>query len=204
MILSNIFGVIAGVTALIAYGYYFKQAVRGQSTPNPSTWLIWFIAGVINTFTYFVVVGGNIWQSLFVIAVSFSVLIILVYALYKGRFTKIKSLEIIIFLIALGIGIFWQITANDRISNLLLQGIYVISYIPTVTGLIKGSGKEHYVSWLTAVISYTFATLSLIVNNPGDWIAFVSPVVNGILGNGLIVLLILQQNRKRRRVGNIA
>lgn len=198
MILSNIFGGIAGVTALVAYGYYFKQAVRGQSTPNPSTWLIWFIAGVINTFTYFAVVDGNIWQSLFVIVVTFSVLVILVYALFKGKFTKIKSLEIAIFLMALSIGIFWQITANDRISNLLLQSIYVISYIPTVTGLIRGSGKEHYASWLTAVISYTFATLALITNNPGDWIAFVSPVVNGILGNGLVVLLILKQNRARR------
>jgi len=199
MILSNIFGAIAGLTALVAYSYYLKQAVRGQSTPNPSTWLIWFIAGVINTFTYFTVVGGNIYQSIFVIAVTFSVLVILVYSLFKGRFTKIKSLEIIIFLMAIGIGIFWQVTANDRISNLLLQSIYVISYIPTVTGLIRGTGKEHYVSWLTAFISYTFATLSLITNNPGDWIAFVSPVVNGILGNGLVVLLILQQNKVRRR-----
>ena len=193
MILSNIFGVLAGITALIAYGFYFKQAVRGQSTPNPSTWLIWFIAGIINTFTYFSVVDGNVWQSLFVIAVTFSVFIILIYALSKGKFAKIRSLEIIIFLLALGIGIFWQITANDRISNLLLQGIYVISYIPTVIGLVRRTAKEHYASWLTVVISYSFATLALLANHPEDWIAFVSPIVNGILGNGLIVLLIFSK-----------
>src|SRR3989339_675433 len=114
MILSNIFGALAGVTALITYGFYLKQAVKGQSTPNPSTWLIWFIAGVINTFTYFAVVNGNIWQSLFVIAVTFSVLVILVYALLKGKFTKIRPLDFFIFLMALAVGIFWQISSNDR------------------------------------------------------------------------------------------
>lgn len=202
MILSNIFGVLAAITALIAYGFYFKQAIKGQSTPNPSTWLIWFIAGIINSFTYFTVVRGNIWQSLFIVAVTFSVFIILLYALFKGKFTKIKSLEIVVFLMALGIGIFWQITANDRISNLLLQCIYVISYIPTVIGLIKGTGKEHCASWLTAVISYTFATFALLTNYPKDWIAFISPIVNGILGNGLVMILILSQNKVRKNFRN--
>lgn len=203
MILSNILGALAGVTALIAYGLYLKQVIKGWSTPNPSSWLIWFIAGVINTFAYFAVVNGNIWQSLFVIAVTFSILVILIYSLFKGRFTKIKTLEIVIFLMALAIGLFWQISANDRMSNLLLQSIYVISYIPTVTGLINKTGKEHYASWVTAVISYSFATLALVLNYPGDWISFVSPVVNGILGNGVVVITILTLNRKTKVVDNI-
>ena len=191
MILSSIFGTLAGIAALVAYGFYFKQAVKGQSTPNPSTWLIWFIAGIINTFTYFTVVGGNIWQSLFVIAITFSVFIILAYSLIKGKFTKFKTLEAVIFIMALGIGFFWQVTDNDRIANLLLQGIYVISYIPTIAGLIKGTGKEHYMSWIVAAISYSFATVALITNYPGDWIAFVCPVVNGVIGNSFVAALIL-------------
>ncbi len=202
MFLSNLFGALAAVLALIAYGLYLRQAIKGQSTPNPSSWMIWFIAGVINTFTYFSVVHNNVWQSLFVFAVTFSVLILLVYSLLRGRFSKITPLEIFIFILALGIGIFWQLTSNDRISNLLLQSIYVIAYIPTVIGLVKHRAKEHYASWLAAVVSYSIATLSLLTNFPEDWIAFVSPIVNGIIGNGLILILILRENRRLRNSKN--
>ncbi len=193
MTISNFLGLLSGVTALLAYAFYLKQAIKGQSTPNPSSWAIWFLAGIINTFTYFSVVNGNIWQSLFVVAITFSILIVLVYSLFKGKFTKITNLEVVIFLMAIAIGIFWQITSNDRISNLLLQSIYVISYIPTIIGITSGRAKENYNSWLIAVIAYFFTTLSLITNYPGDWISFISPILNGMLGNGLIVYLILRR-----------
>jgi len=180
---------------LVAYGFYISQAVKGQSTPNPASWLIWFIAGIINAFTYFAVVEGNIWQSLFVITVTFAVLVILIYSAAKGRFSRLSRLDVIIFVLAIAVGIFWRTSENDRIANLLLQGIYIISYIPTFSGLVKGTAKEHYASWTAAVVAYSFATLALVVDTPGDWIAYVSPVVNGVIGNGLVVLLVLFQQK---------
>lgn len=194
MPLSSLLGALSGLMALVAYGFYFRQAVKGQSTPNPSSWGIWLFAGIINAFTYFSVVGGNIWQSLFVMAVTFSVCVVFIYSLFKGRFTKVTWLEILIFVLALAIGIFWQLTSNDRISNLLLQSIYVLSYIPTVVGLVTGRAKEHYASWLAAVIASLLATLSLLVDFPGDWIAFVSPIVTGLMGDGLVLWLVVKKN----------
>lgn len=200
MNLSNIFGLLAGIIALIAYGFYFKQVVKGQSIPNPSSWAIWLLAGIINTFTYFSVVKGNLSQSFIAISVTFSVAVIFIYSLFKGKFSKISGIEIIIFLLSLGIGIFWQLTSNDRISNLLLQGIYVISYIPTISGIIKGTGKEYPVSWITAVIAYIFSIISILLNFQGDWIAIIFPLVNGIIVNGLIVLLIFHKQSKKSNI----
>lgn len=199
MDISYTFGLLAGIVALIAYGLYFKQTLGGKSTPNPSTWAIWLLVGIINAVTYFSVTAGNIWQSLIVIAVTFSVSVVFVYSLFKGKFSKISSMEVTIFILAIAIGIFWQITANDRISNLLLQGIYVLSYIPTIFGIIKGTGKEHYVAWAAAFIAYLFSTASVAFDPGVDWIAFVHPIVNGLLGNGFIVALVLWKKLKNQK-----
>jgi hypothetical protein len=197
MTLPQIFALLAALTMLLAYGLYFRQMAKGQSTPNPSSWLIFFLAGVINTLTYFTVVQGNIWQSLFTIVVTLCLLGVLIYSLFKGKFTQIKSLEIVIFLLALGIGVFWQITDNARLSNLLLQVIYVIAYIPTYVDIVKRRTKENYLAWLFDVIAYSFATLVLIVDVPNDWIAFVSPILNGIMCNALVVILIILYKKKK-------
>lgn len=196
MSLSNVLGASAGVTILIAYVFYLRQAMKGLSTPNPASWAIWLVAGTINSFTYFTVVEGNIWQSLYTIAVTFSVVVILIYSSLRGRFSPVTSLEVVTFLLALAIGVYWQMTSNDRIANLVLQAIFVLSYIPTIVGLLRGRAKESIASWLTAVIAYIMATLALLTNYPSDWIAFVSPVLNGIIGNGLVVLLIIAKKRK--------
>lgn len=191
MNISNFFGLIAGITALITYSLYFKQILKGQSTPNPSTWAIWLLVGIINTLTYFFITNKNLWQSLILIAVTFSISIVFIYSLLKGKFSKISNIEIIVFILAIATGIFWQITSNDRISNLILQVIYVLSYIPTISGLVKGTGKEQYVAWLVAFIAYLFSTISLILGSQVDWIAFIHPLVNGLLGNGVVAILII-------------
>lgn len=198
MNISYFFGLIAGLTALIAYGLYFKQTLKGQSTPNPSTWVIWLLVGIINAFTYFSVTGNNLWQSFVVIAVTFSVSVIFVYSLFKKKFSRISKTEIVMFILAIAIGVFWQITSNDRVANLLLQGIYVISYIPTILGIIKCTGKEYYAAWTVAFIAYLFSTISIISGHLTDWVALIHPIVNGLLGNGIVVGLVVYMKYKKR------
>jgi len=196
MDLSYLFGLIAGLVALLAYGTYFSQIIRGKSTPNASTWGIWLLLSVINTFTYFLVTNGNIWQSLIVFAVTFATAVIFIYSAIRGKFSKVTRIEVLVFILALAIGIFWQTTSNFRISNLLLQVIYLISIIPTVTGVIRGTGKEHYVAWVIAFIAYMFSTASIYFAPDVDWIAFVYPIVNGLMTNGIVIVSIFYKKHK--------
>jgi hypothetical protein len=197
--MSEFFGLLAGVTVLITYSLYFRQTLKGQSTPNPSTWAIWLIVGILNSFTYFSVVHENLWQSLIVIMVTISVIVVFIYSAFKSKFSKLSQTEIIAFVLALLIGIYWQLTANDRLSNLLLQVIYIISYIPTIIGIIRGHAKEHYMAWVIAALAYVFTTTSLILDPPGDWIAFVHPVINGIVGNSFVAILILSKELNKNK-----
>ncbi|MEK9159870.1 MAG: hypothetical protein AAB383_04025 [Patescibacteria group bacterium] len=189
MDLSQILGGLSGLMLIAAYVLYFKQALKGESKPNPASWAIWMVAGLINAFTYFTVVEGNVWQSFCVSMEAVGVVLVFGYALVKGKFSRVSAVEILCFLMAVGVGIFWQVTSDDRIANLLLQSIYVISFVPTVVGLAAGRGKENPASWSVCVLAYFLSILSLVAGQSGDWIAFVHPVVNGVIGNGLVAFL---------------
>src|SRR5205823_3932209 len=121
------------------------------------------------------------------IAVLASTFTIFVYSLWKGKFTKVSALEQIVFVLAVLIGIFWQTTANARISNLLLQGIYLVSYVPTVAAIYRGRAKESPVPWSIVLIAYVFSALSIVFGPHADWIVFLNPLINGLLGTGLTV-----------------
>lgn len=195
---SQILGGLSGLMLIVAYVLYFKQALKGESKPNPASWAIWLVAGLINAFTYFTVVEGNMWQSFCVSMEAVGVVLVFFYALVRGKFSRVSAVEILCLLMAVGIGIFWQVTSDDRIANLLLQSIYVISFIPTVSALVAGRGKEHPASWSVAVLAYFLSTLSLMVDYSGDWIAFVHPVVNGLIGNGLVAFLSFKHELRKR------
>ncbi|MDD2646904.1 MAG: hypothetical protein PHV78_01075 [Patescibacteria group bacterium] len=195
MNISDFFGLIAGIVAVIAYGLYFRQAVKGSSTPNPSTWAIWVLIGIINSFTYFSLVANDWRQGLVVLTAATFSLITFIYSLFRGRFSRISKIEIITFILAVLIGIFWRFTANDRMANLFLQAIYVISYIPTISGLARGRAKEGYVAWVVACVAYLLSAITVATNPRADWIALVFPLVNGLLGNGTIAVLTIYKQR---------
>ena len=195
MDVSQFFGLLAGLTALVVYFFYFKQVSKNQSTPNPATWIIWVIIGLINLLTYFSVTGNNWWQSFIVIAVFFCMTGVFVYSIFKGKISRVSNIGWISLILAIVIGIFWQVTSNDRIANLLLQGIYLISYVPTGIGIIKGTVKEHYPAWIGAFVAYTFSVISIWAGPQIDWIAYAHPVVNGLICNGTIVILILLKKK---------
>src|SRR5437667_366392 len=129
--MTRLIGVIASIFNLLFGGSYFKQLIKGESVPNPATWLIWFIVTIINTLTYFFVVKGNFWVSLASAVLAFEIFVIFVVALFKGKFSKLRKVEIISLILAFAIGVFWKISGNAIVSNLALQGIFLISFYPT-------------------------------------------------------------------------
>lgn len=193
---SNLFGLIAGIAILIGYVLYFKQVIQNKSTPNPSSWAIWLLTGIIKSITYFSITNHNIWQSLPGILDTFFVLCIFIYSLFKGRFSRISKTEVLTFSLAVIIGIFWQITSDDRISNLLIQSIFIIAFVPTINGILKGYAKENINAWITVFASCLFLLISVGIGPNIDWVAFVSPII-GLLGNGLIMGSIIYKKSKK-------
>lgn len=187
--LSIFFAIVASILSVVAYLAYAYQIHKGFSNPNPATIFIWFGEGVINTFTYFEAVQ-DWWQTLITITNAFLIFVIFFYSLFRKKFPKIEPVEILIIFAAISVGIFWAINGNPRSSQGLLQFVYVLSYIPVGISVIKRTKKESAVAWNFAMVSYVFATMAVISNYTGEILSLAYPVINGILGNGIIVFLI--------------
>ena len=193
----ELFSGLASLLIVLVLVAYFKQVIKGQSTPNPATWLIWSIVCTMNAVSYFLVVKGNLWQSSITIIVAVGLSSIFVYSLVKGKFGKLGKTEVICFVSAVIVGILWQITGDANLANILLQGVFLISFVPTVLGLLKRELKEKALPWNLAVVSYSCLLISVIIDieNAG-WIALVHPIANGIIGNGSVALIVNLQARK--------
>lgn len=189
-ILATIFNLSSGLG-------YFKQVLKGESTPNPATWFIWVIVTLINGTTYFLVVEKSLWISMIYVMSALVVVSVFVVSLSKGKFTALRSAEGFSLVLAVMVGILWKLTGNPIIANVCLQVILIISFYPTLNGLLKGVAKERPAPWLLASISYIFQIINIFLNHITLW-ALVSPVVN-IAGQGTIGLVAYYQNKRSQR-----
>lgn len=193
--MSEFFSLLSSVTVLLVMASYFRQVVGGVSTPNPSTWLVWVIVSAMNMISYFIVVRGDIIKSLITVVTAICITLIFIYSLFKGKFGRVGYVEIISFFGALIIGIFWKMTGNAIVSNLLLQLLLLISFFPTGIGLLRHELLEKSLPWDLAVCAYIFMSIAIILDwKRGDWVALVHPIVNGIVGNGGVALIIHVQD----------
>ncbi|MBP9771608.1 MAG: hypothetical protein KBD16_01650 [Candidatus Pacebacteria bacterium] len=195
MSISELLSLIAGATTVVVIATYFKQVLKNDSIPNPATWFIWLVVALLNTATYFTVVEKSFFLSMIAIVQSVGFVMFMGYALIRGKFGKVGNIELTSIALALLVGIFWQTTGDAKVSNLLLQVIFLISFYPTILGLVKQQLKEKPFPWFLAVASYALLILAILIDwNSTSAIALAFPIVN-ILGNGSIGFIALTQKR---------
>jgi hypothetical protein len=190
--MTQIIAIVASIFNILSGATYFRQVLRNESTPNPATWLIWLIVTIMNTVSYFFVVQGNFWISFASIVLACEIFIIFILSLWKGKFTKLGKVEIISLALALLIGIYWQVTGNTTASNLALQVIFLISFYPTIYGLLYKSAAEKSTPWFLAVVSYSLQIINVLLN-PVSLLGLAFPIIN-LIGNGAIGVLAFRQN----------
>jgi hypothetical protein len=196
MDLISLLAIAATITILLVYITYFHQMTKGQSTPNPATWTIWLAMMLLNAITYALIVQ-DFSKALFPTVTSILVGLMFTYSIIKGKFGPFKKLEVVILILALLIGIGWQITGNAILANLLLQVILFISFIPTAVGLLKRTLKEKPLPWILSIIAYQFQLATVLINFDGNYAALAYPIVNGVLGNGSVTAIIIIMNKKK-------
>lgn len=189
--MEQILQMIGSLLLVLVYIFYLKQTIKGESTPNPATWIVWFVIMGINTITYFKVVDENYFKTAIVVVGFTGITFITIYSLLKGKFSKLGKLDSFLLIISIAIGIFWVLGKNAKTSNLLLQIIIFVSFIPTVVGLAQNKLKEKHLPWTLASIAYILQTISLLINWDGNYYQLFLPIINGILGNGLIPIILI-------------
>jgi len=188
--MSETFSVLSGLVMVAVVFIYFSQVVGNASTPNPSTWVTCFGVMAMNTVTYYFVSQHSIRQIMTPLIITCGMMIILAFSLVKGKFGRIGSVDILIFLLSVFVGILWKITEDPVVSNLFMQAILLLSFVPTVVGLWKGRLREKSLSWNLAVLSYCFLIASILSSPGWNWVQLAFPFVNGVIGNGSVALTI--------------
>jgi len=194
--LSQSFIVLGNLILMAVFVTYFNQVRRGLSVPNPSTWLLWTVVGVMNAASYFLVVHGNLWQSAYVLLSTVGLIVICVYAVVRGKFGRIGWTEIVCLALAVVVGVLWKATSDAVVANLSLQLIFIISFVPTVSGLLKRTLKEKALPWAMGVTSYICTVVGILTSVSFDLTALAYPVINGIVGNGTVLVVILLTGRR--------
>lgn len=193
--MENFLQILASLILVLVYIIYLKQIRSGESTPNPGTWITWFVIMGINAFNYFEVVDNSYLKAAIVFIGFASITVIMVYSLVKGRFARLARIDATLLIISLIIAIFWQISQEANISSLLLQITIFTSFLPTAIGLWQNRLQEKHWPWTLAAGAYTLQTISLLIDFDGNYYQLFLPIINGILGNGLIPIILIYKKK---------
>ena len=195
ILISKLFSILSSLSFVPVPFFYFRQMIKGKSTPNPATWLVTLVVLSLNAITFFSVVNRNLWKMLLPGFILFSVIITVAYALIAGKFAKIGKVEIISLVLAGIIVVVWRTSYDDVTANLALQPVLMIAFLATIIGLIRRTMKEWWVSWGIAAFSYILMITSLLLALK-SWVELVYPIINGVLGNGVVAAIAYVKNKR--------
>ena len=192
---SDSLALLANFVVLVVYTTYLIQVIKGDSTPNPATWIIWLTVSILNAIT-FIQVADTWYQGLISVTMTIFVAGLFFYSLSRKKFTPLKSIEKNVLVLTGIIGVLWLVTGNEKLANLLLQIALLFSFWPTIQGLRKGLAKEKPLPWILAVMAYVLIVSSMLLNFQGNYVALVYPVLNGIVGNGIVAIIAILTTKK--------
>jgi len=166
--------------------WYSISTFKGLIQPTIITWLMFGLATSLSFWTYWAS-GKHTWKSnianfLDVISVFIAILVI-IFLGHNIRF-NVNPFEIVCIILCLIILVFWRITKSHEKSNILLQVIMMLAYIPTYYQLWNASeSTEPLITWLMNWIM-SLSSLILAIKNK-DKLAIIYP------GRALVMLSIM-------------
>ena len=192
---ATILGYTSSGLGTITYLIYFRGVIDSKSILNPATWLIWSAINVGNLISYLILSDYTLYKISLSLVVTFFVCAITLYGFSKGKTSKISPFDWIILIGFMLILPYWFISKSAENSNVLIQILFGLSYLPTIRGLTTGTIKETALPWYLAFVSYLLLLTSLLLNYSGVWQELVYPIVNGLLGNLSIAIIATIQKR---------
>lgn len=186
--------IFSGTIAFIAAIIYFINLLRAGIKPNAATWFIWFFAGFLNVSSY-IIVSGSIYQSVLILTNWFGTFFIFGYALFKKRFVKLSNFDIGILIAVILIAFIWYITTSANLANLLMQGIFIASVLPTINNLLKKTGSEDVLPWILWSSAAFFTFYIAIVNFENNFVPLIYPFL-GIVLHGLVAIMAYKPENK--------
>jgi len=176
--------------------WYSYQTYLGRVKPVLSTWLIILTGASLSLITYLLASDWNIRSGILNIAdVANLAIIVTSILLWSKAKTKLCSFEKWYFLGMGFIVMFWLLSSNAFISNLLLQGLIWIGYFPTIHKLaVEKTNTESYLSWGGALLAGLIALPIAI----GNILALIYVVRTIVMISIVLFLMYFYENKERK------
>jgi hypothetical protein len=219
--LGEFFQFMSSLVMIGAFSTYVYQATQGDSTPNPATWTISFVTALFNYFTFQVFAEGKWYKKITPLVVTILFGVVVVYSAVANKFTALTVYDWICAALCVLVALFWYWPVIERrfgvhsrfftfwteihkqwwgfvidkavITFAFVQLIFFLAFLPTIIGVLNGNAIEGITAWIIAVAGYGVLLLGQILAHEKrqDILEMFYPVVNGIMGNGSIVLMCL-------------
>jgi len=173
--LGFILGWLSVFLHLTAFAIYNWKIVRGLSRPNTATWGIWAIVASLNCASYFFMSQDWV-KSLSAIAASVACIFTFVFALFRGRLSKLDRSDGIVLVISVSAIIVWWVFRSATFANLLLQGALVAGFIPTLRDVVRKPEQESALPWLMWSLVYVLLLLIVLLRWSNHWPDLVYPI----------------------------
>ncbi|HOI86481.1 MAG TPA: hypothetical protein PLV51_01345 [Lentimicrobium sp.] len=150
------------VINLLLTVYYYLLIFRKKIKPSLAMWVFFTLAVSMSLFTYIKEDSHSLWDNVlnttdlfFVSAVALSIL------LFGDRSTRFSRFDLLCLSVVILIAVFWLITQNHLVTNLLVQAILVIAYFPVIHRMIRTrENHESYPIWGGMLLAAVLALFS--------------------------------------------
>lgn len=180
--------VLVSLLTILGSIHYLKEIIQGRVIPTKSTWVIFFWVTSLNVFSFFTVkfdlISGASMVTDFLVACSVLGITLVKFRREKLRFNGFEKYYL---LVACGCLIFWLLTSNPFVTNLLAQVLLILGYLSTIHKIIvtRKSG-ESIASWMIWLSSSVLSLGLAVANHNLLAVIYASRAI--VLG-GLILLL---------------
>jgi hypothetical protein len=182
-------GIIAVCLGLAAYFIYISSTLRNKTKPHAFSWLLWTLTTAIVFIAQTMKGGGaGSWSTGFTCTVCFTIGVISLFK-YDKKYSRSDIIFISIALLAL---LPWFFTKDPTASVVLIAGIDVLGYGPTLRKSYFYPNEEKAISFGLNSIKHLFSFFALQNFVLATWIYPASQVFM----NALVVILLLARKKR--------
>jgi hypothetical protein len=152
--MKEILGAVAILLSLVGYIPYLRDVVRGKTKPHAFSWIVWTLVTFIVGFAQ--LSAGSGWGTVHNLVTGLVGLVILFYAL-RNKDKDIKRIDMVLFTLALLSIPLWLVTDNPVYSIILITGIDILAFTPTLRKTWYDPTSETLISYVIAGAKYCLA-----------------------------------------------
>lgn len=190
--MSVVLPVTAALISFTGFITYNVQTKLGESEPNPASWFLWAFLATMNALSFSAM--NDVVSALQFFAGSVGCIVTFFYVLIIGKFSWPTRNEWGMLVVGFVAILVWrEYTATS--ANMILAGVFLWSFEPTIRGVWRNPYKEKMPAWIMWTIAFTITSVNTYLYKGGATLSMVVPVLATVC-HGAVPLLCTERRKR--------